>query len=749
MALEMSGLRLMTSSCVNAVRFPCVSSISLHHCVGKPRPRPWLPLGLPSAHKFQRRLRKELGVSHSYHPVHSWARPCLPVASATKPTPDAGRIRSKSADEVVGEDAHVPVLLDEVVSLFRGRKLRVFVDGTVGMGGHASAIVADHPEMEVFVGFDMDPVALQVARRRLDAVVAARETAARGTEADAVISRQESGPEKSNQGSPITTEGVALAKPRTSPHPRRLQIHMVRANFRDMEAVLARLLPPLLSAPGREEDDGEDDSGSSITRGTRAKGGAAGTRGGAPLVDGILLDVGVSSLQLDDPGRGFSFARDGPVDMRMDPSGPLSAADVVNTWGEGELGRLFREYGEERRWRQVAARVVAARPIRSTAELVAAIGGGGGGWGRGKGGRGRGIHPATRVFQAIRIAVNDELASLARVIPQGVRLLRAGVGGVESVAGRGEREAGARDRWRGGVGEQQQRGDGEEEGARGKRKRSRRHMAVKMERGEGVGPGEGMGHGEGKQVIGRDGDDGASRDASGRGQQEHASKRSHARAADDNGDDSDGDDDNDKDENRFNGTSGVGGASTVSGEVSTWSCGGGGRLAIISFHSLEDRIVKYAFRDAAGMGSEDDPRFEPLQVLASGPSPRDASSSASAPSVTGRGSPLQRGKEMSRRGNQRGAGARNAQDPFEDEDDGNYDGDDEEDGDGDGGSGDSGGGRGRLHVSTSASDVDTRVPGGAGASVRILTKRPIVATEEETAGNPRSRSAKLRAVEKL
>ena len=130
---------------------------------------------------------------------------------------------------------------------------------------------------------------------------------------------------------------------------------------------------------------------------------------GCPRAKRIILDLGVSSLQLDSPERGFSFLRDGPLDMRMNPGDGLSARDIVNSWPEKELERLFLTLGEERRSRRLAKSIVerrAARPIETTGELseLAAA----------SAPRRGGIHPATRMFQALRMQVNDELGSLSR-----------------------------------------------------------------------------------------------------------------------------------------------------------------------------------------------------------------------------------------------------------------------------------------------------------------------------------------------
>ncbi len=139
---------------------------------------------------------------------------------------------------------------------------------------------------------------------------------------------------------------------------------------------------------------------------------------GIGSVDGILLDLGVSSHQLDTPERGFSFQREGPLDMRMGNSG-MTAADLVNTAEAAELARIFRTYGDEPRAIQIAARIVRARekkPFETTLELAELI----------AAGRKCPRHPATRVFQALRIAVNDEIGSLERALPHLAGLLAPG-----------------------------------------------------------------------------------------------------------------------------------------------------------------------------------------------------------------------------------------------------------------------------------------------------------------------------------
>lgn len=136
-------------------------------------------------------------------------------------------------------------------------------------------------------------------------------------------------------------------------------------------------------------------------------------------VDGILLDLGVSSMQLDTPERGFSFQHDGPLDMRFDPTAPTSAADLVNRLPENELADLIWRYGEDPHSRRVARAIVQARPLETTRQLADAIA-------RGHGGRRERTHPATRAFQALRIAVNQELQAVETVLPQAVGALAPG-----------------------------------------------------------------------------------------------------------------------------------------------------------------------------------------------------------------------------------------------------------------------------------------------------------------------------------
>src|SRR5438093_2917679 len=226
--------------------------------------------------------------------------------------------------------AHVPVMLGEVVEWLRPRPGARLVDATVGLGGHAAALLSAAPDTSL-LGLDRDPEALGRARERLRA------------EGDRVDLRP--------------------------------------ANFADTAAIL------------REK--------------------------GWDGADAVLLDLGVSSLQLDTPERGFAFQREGPLDMRMDPGGALTAADLVNEWPEAELVRVIAEYGEERRARAVARAIVRARPLATTRHLAEVVT-------RAVGGPRLALHPATRTFQALRIAVNDELGALDRFLADGYAVLRPG-----------------------------------------------------------------------------------------------------------------------------------------------------------------------------------------------------------------------------------------------------------------------------------------------------------------------------------
>jgi 16S rRNA (cytosine1402-N4)-methyltransferase len=136
-------------------------------------------------------------------------------------------------------------------------------------------------------------------------------------------------------------------------------------------------------------------------------------------VDGILLDLGASSMQFDSPDRGFSFQVEGPLDMRFDPHNPVTAADLVNTLELQELADLLHEYGEERRSTQVARAIIQARPLKTTRQLAQAVA-------KATHSGRKGMHPATRTFQALRIAVNRELEAVETALPQAVEALVPG-----------------------------------------------------------------------------------------------------------------------------------------------------------------------------------------------------------------------------------------------------------------------------------------------------------------------------------
>eukprot|EP00890_Picochlorum_soloecismus_P006218 jgi/Picsp_1/6598/NSC_03941-R1_s-adenosyl-methyltransferase len=269
---------------------------------------------------------------------------------------------------------HVPVLLDAVIAGFSGVKLGVFVDGTLGAAGHASRVATGHPELECVVGFDKDPLAHGLARERMEGL---------GFEVHPLL--PESGLVKG--GKAIAGKDGKIMLP-------------VHANFSEMK----RIIKSLQGNGMIPRKDG--------------------------TVDGILLDLGVSSMQLDMEERGFSFIRDGPLDMRMDPTSPLTAEVLVNTWSEGKIGKILKEYGEERYWKSIARKIVERRtesPICSTQELVKIIGFPNSRGRKGSKDRsGRQKHPATRVFQALRIAVNGELESVVKAIPEAMDMLAPG-----------------------------------------------------------------------------------------------------------------------------------------------------------------------------------------------------------------------------------------------------------------------------------------------------------------------------------
>lgn len=231
--------------------------------------------------------------------------------------------------------AHIPVLFDEVMSYLPICEHGVYVDGTLGGGGHSEGILTRCPEATLY-GIDRDPNALQAATERLE-----------------------------KYGG----------------------FHALRGNFHDAKSLL--------------------------------------TAQGIQKADAFLLDLGVSSPQLDEGERGFSYHVDAPLDMRMDPSQPLSAEELVNRLPESELTRILQDYGEEK-WAARIARMICEHrsqtPLKTTMDLVACVDAAIPKAVRRKDDG----HPARRTFQAIRIAVNDELAPLDSAICDMVSMLRPG-----------------------------------------------------------------------------------------------------------------------------------------------------------------------------------------------------------------------------------------------------------------------------------------------------------------------------------
>lgn len=254
------------------------------------------------------------------------------------------------ADRDDARSGHVPVFLERTIELFRPvvdaasteDRRPVIVDGTLGLGGHSSHLLAEFETLRV-LGVDRDPAALEMATRRLTAF-----------------------------------------RDRFTP---------VHARFDDFDAVVAAL-----------PADSRDDAG--------------------PAIDGILLDFGVSSMQLDVADRGFAYSVDAPLDMRMDPTTGPTAADILADYPRDDLARIFRVYGEERFARQIAAAIVRRRdtdPLRTSSELVELL------YDTiPQGARRTGGHPGKRVFQALRIEVNAELEAVENAVPGYLDLLRGG-----------------------------------------------------------------------------------------------------------------------------------------------------------------------------------------------------------------------------------------------------------------------------------------------------------------------------------
>ena len=229
-----------------------------------------------------------------------------------------------------------PVLLDEALQYLNVRPGGVYVDATLGLAGHSSAIAKRLGAKGRLICFDRDPQAMEAAKARLEEV------------------RAEIGSEMPE----------VVFEPRA---------------FSEASSLIE---------PGS--------------------------------LDGLLADFGVSSLQLDEAYRGFSFRSDGPLDMRMDTRSGETAEQVVNQEDENELADLIYEFGEERRSRRIARAIVRARPITTTAELARVVSAAAPSM------KGDKIHPATRTFQALRIRVNDELGEIRTLLESAPSLLKPG-----------------------------------------------------------------------------------------------------------------------------------------------------------------------------------------------------------------------------------------------------------------------------------------------------------------------------------
>ncbi|MCU1222878.1 MAG: S-adenosyl-methyltransferase MraW [Edaphobacter sp.] len=231
---------------------------------------------------------------------------------------------------------HVPVLLDEVLEYLNVRPGGVYVDATLGLAGHSSAIARRLGGKGRLICFDRDPEAMEAAKVRLE----------------------------------------------------------------EVRAELGAEMPEVVYEPRAFSE-----ASSQIKPGS---------------LDGLLADFGVSSLQLDEAHRGFSFRSDGPLDMRMDTRGGETAEQVVNQEDENELANLIYEFGEERRSRRIARAIVRARPITTTAELAQIVSAAAPSM------KGDKIHPATRTFQALRIRVNNELGEIESLLKSAPSLLKPG-----------------------------------------------------------------------------------------------------------------------------------------------------------------------------------------------------------------------------------------------------------------------------------------------------------------------------------
>jgi 16S rRNA (cytosine1402-N4)-methyltransferase len=270
---------------------------------------------------------------------------------------------STNTPQGVGHGAgHVPVLLKEAIDFLAVRRGGTYIDATVGLGGHSFEIAKRLGAPGHLIGFDKDPAALEHAGKRLKA---------------------------GSSTLPATRERITESARDDRGEGDWPQVDLIHSSFADLAAKTAD------------------------SRGPRAE---------SLLADGILADLGMSSLQLNDPARGFSFQAEGPLDMRMNPQAELTADQVVNHFGERELADVIYEFGEERRSRRIARAIVRSRPIRSTAHLADVVSVAARPMNQSE----RRIHPATRTFQALRIFVNRELDELRVLLETAPQLLRPG-----------------------------------------------------------------------------------------------------------------------------------------------------------------------------------------------------------------------------------------------------------------------------------------------------------------------------------
>jgi len=255
-----------------------------------------------------------------------------------------------------------------------------FMSASLGDGGPSPSAESKTPHIPVLLEHVLDGLQVRAGGAYIDATVGA------GGHSAAIMERAQGG---RLLGLDTDPHALALATERLRPYIESGQVRLVRSNFETLEEV------------------------------ARAE--------GFTQVDGVLLDLGVSSMQLDTPERGFSFRAEGPLDMRLNPDGSVTAADLVNGLPEGELADLIYKYGEERASRRIARRIVEARqraPITTTGQLVSVVSSALGGK---VAGRTRNpIHPATKTFQALRIAVNRELEVLEKGLDAATALLKPG-----------------------------------------------------------------------------------------------------------------------------------------------------------------------------------------------------------------------------------------------------------------------------------------------------------------------------------